>query len=112
MSQPQRIHAMSLTREHTATVVIDVQERLFPAMDTDHREEVIRNIKVLATSARRLRLPMFITEHCPKELVRRSKKWSTRSAPASSRSRRLLSLAAGLARFARGSKPRGRATSS
>ncbi len=68
MSQPQRIHAMSLTREHTATVVIDVQERLFPAMDTDHREEVIRNIKVLATSARRLRLPMFITEHCPKEL--------------------------------------------
>jgi nicotinamidase-related amidase len=68
MSQPQPIHAMSLTREHTAMVVIDVQERLFPAMDTDHREEVMRNIKVLTTSARRLRLPMFITEHCPKEL--------------------------------------------
>jgi nicotinamidase-related amidase len=59
---------MSLTREHTALVVLDVQERLFLAMDADHREEVMRNIKVLTTSARRLRLPILITEQYPKGL--------------------------------------------
>ena len=68
MSQPRAPHPMSLTREHTAVVVVDVQERLFPAMDADHREEVMRNIKVLATSARRLRVPIFVTEQYPKGL--------------------------------------------
>jgi nicotinamidase-related amidase len=59
---------MSLSREHTAAVVVDVQERLFPAMDADHREEVMRNIKVLAASARRLHVPLLITEQYPKGL--------------------------------------------
>jgi nicotinamidase-related amidase len=59
---------MSLTREQTAVVVVDVQERLFPAMDADHREEVMRNVKVLASSARRLRRPIFVTEQYPKGL--------------------------------------------
>lgn len=59
---------MCLTREHTALVVLDVQERLFHAMDADHREEVMRNIKVLTTSARRLRLPILVTEQYPKGL--------------------------------------------
>jgi nicotinamidase-related amidase len=59
---------MSLTREHTAVVVIDVQERLFPAMDVEHREEVMRNIKILAASARRLHVPLLITEQYPKGL--------------------------------------------
>jgi nicotinamidase-related amidase len=67
MSQPGT-HPMSLTREHTALVVLDVQERLFHAMDADHREEVMRNIKVLTTSARRLHLPVFVTEQYPKGL--------------------------------------------
>ena len=49
-------------------VVIDVQERLFPAMDADHREEVMRNIKVLTTAAHRLRVPLFATEQYPKGL--------------------------------------------
>ncbi len=59
---------MTLAREHTALVVCDVQERLFPAMDADHREEVMRNIKILATSARRLSVPMLVTEQYPKGL--------------------------------------------
>lgn len=67
MSQPGA-HPMCLTREHTALVVLDVQERLFHAMDADHREEVMRNIKVLTTSARRLRLPILVTEQYPKGL--------------------------------------------
>jgi nicotinamidase-related amidase len=37
-------------------------------MDADHREVVVRNIKVLATSARRLRLPIVVTEQYPKGL--------------------------------------------
>ena len=61
-------HPMSLDRGRTALLVVDVQERLFPAMDADHREEVVRNIKILATSARRLRLPVVATEQYPKGL--------------------------------------------
>jgi nicotinamidase-related amidase len=61
-------HPMSLARARAALVVCDVQERLFHAMDADHREEVMRNIKVLATSARRLQLPVLVTEQYPKGL--------------------------------------------
>ena len=68
MSELQEPHLMTLTREHTTLVVCDVQERLFHAMDADHREEVMRNIKVLAASARRLRVPILVTEQYPKGL--------------------------------------------
>jgi nicotinamidase-related amidase len=68
MSQREQPHPMTLAREHTALVLCDVQERLFPAMDADHREEVMRNIKVLATSARRLAVPILVTEQYPKGL--------------------------------------------
>jgi nicotinamidase-related amidase len=61
-------HPMTLDRERTALVVIDVQERLFPAMDADHREEVMRNIKVLTATARRLHLGTLVTEQYPKGL--------------------------------------------
>src|SRR4030095_8343335 len=69
MSQPGSVtHPMAIAREQAAIVMIDVQERLFPAMDADHREEVMRNIKILATTARRLRLPTVATEQYPKGL--------------------------------------------
>ena len=68
MSEFQEPHLMTLTRKHTTLVVCDVQERLFHAMDADHREEVMRNIKVLAASARRLRVPILVTEQYPKGL--------------------------------------------
>ena len=68
MNESRTPHPMSLPRQHTAMVVIDVQERLFPAMDADHREEVMRNIKVLTTAAHRLRVPLFATEQYPKGL--------------------------------------------
>jgi nicotinamidase-related amidase len=45
---------MALMPARAALVVCDVQERLFHAMDADHREEVMRNIKALTTSARPL----------------------------------------------------------
>jgi len=59
---------MTLPRQGTTLVIVDVQERLFPAMDADHREEVMRNIKILATTARRLGLPVIATEQYPKGL--------------------------------------------
>lgn len=68
MSQPHDPHSMTFSRERTVLVVCDVQERLFSAMDADHREEVVRNIKVLTTSARRLGLPILVTEQYPKGL--------------------------------------------
>jgi nicotinamidase-related amidase len=68
MSQTTPAHPMTLTRERTILVVLDVQERLFHAMDADHREEVMRNIKVLAAAARRLTVPTVVTEQYPKGL--------------------------------------------
>lgn len=57
-----------LDRTHTALVVVDVQERLFGAMDPEHREAMVRNLKVLAAAARRLGLPLTVTEQYPKGL--------------------------------------------
>jgi nicotinamidase-related amidase len=68
MSHAATPHPMTLDRERTALVVIDVQDRLFPAMDADHREEVMRNIKVLTATARRLQLGTLVTEQYPKGL--------------------------------------------
>ena len=61
-------HWMALPRAETAIVVVDVQERLFSAMDPDHREEVMKNVKVLVAAARRLGLPTLVTEQYPKGL--------------------------------------------
>lgn len=61
-------HPMSLSREGSTLVVVDVQERLFSAMDADHREEVVKNLKILAAAARRLSLPIVVTEQYPKGL--------------------------------------------
>src|SRR3970040_2610154 len=58
-------HPMKLTRDGSVLVVVDVQELLFAAMDAEHREEVVKNLKVLATAARRLGLPTLITEQYP-----------------------------------------------
>lgn len=61
-------HPMKLTRAGSALVVADVQERLFAAMDAEHREEVVKNLKVLALATRRLGLPIVVTEQYPKGL--------------------------------------------
>lgn len=61
-------HPMRIGRETATLLVVDVQDRLFPAMDADHREEVVGNIKVLAAAARRLGVPILLTEQYPKGL--------------------------------------------
>jgi nicotinamidase-related amidase len=68
MAERESAHPMRFGPEGTTLVVVDVQERLFPAMDADHREEVVSNIKVLGAAARRLGRPIVVTEQYPKGL--------------------------------------------
>lgn len=49
-------------------VVTDVQERLFGAMDAERRDEMVRNLKILLATARRLGTPVVVTEQYPKGL--------------------------------------------
>ncbi|MGH7320069.1 MAG: hydrolase [Candidatus Rokuibacteriota bacterium] len=57
-----------LDRKGTALVIVDVQERLFGAMDPEQREGMVRNLKILVAGARRLDLPTVVTEQYPKGL--------------------------------------------
>jgi nicotinamidase-related amidase len=51
-------------------VVVDVQERLFNAMDAERRDDMVANVKILASAARRLGVPVLVTEQYPKGLGR------------------------------------------
>jgi len=55
---------------HPVLVVTDVQERLFGAMDAERRDEMVRNLKILLTAARRLGTPVVVTEQYPRGLGR------------------------------------------
>jgi hypothetical protein len=46
------------SRRETALVVVDVQERLFGAMEPEQREGMVRNLKILRATARRLGMPV------------------------------------------------------
>ena len=50
--------------------IVDVQERLFNAMDAERRDDMVANVKILATAARRLGVPVLLTEQYPKGLGR------------------------------------------
>jgi len=56
------------TRTGSLLLVVGVQDRLFPAMDADHREEVVKNIKILGAAARRLGIARLAAEQYPKGL--------------------------------------------
>ncbi len=57
---------MLIKADQSCLIVIDVQERLVPAMQAPAR--VIRNTKTLMTAASRLGIPMLLTEQYPKGL--------------------------------------------
>lgn len=57
-----------LERNRTALAIVDVQERLFGVMEPEQRDAVARNLKVLAAAARRLGVPVLLTEQYPKGL--------------------------------------------
>jgi nicotinamidase-related amidase len=51
-------------------VVVDVQERLFNAMDAERRDEMVANVKILVSAARRLGVAVLVTEQYPRGLGR------------------------------------------
>ena len=50
--------------------IVDVQERLFNAMDLERRDDMMSNVKILAGAARRLDVPVVVTEQYPRGLGR------------------------------------------
>jgi len=55
---------------HPVLVVVDVQERLFNAMDAERRDDMVANVMILVSAARRLDVPVLVTEQYPKGLGR------------------------------------------
>jgi nicotinamidase-related amidase len=59
---------MRLSRSRAALLVVDIQERLAPAMPEPVLAQVLRNTKVLIEAARRLELPIVVSQQYPKGL--------------------------------------------
>lgn len=57
-----------LSRQRAALLVVDIQERLCAAMPQDAVERVVRGTSILLEAARRLHLPVVVTEQYPKGL--------------------------------------------
>ncbi|MBE0568192.1 MAG: isochorismatase family protein [Deltaproteobacteria bacterium] len=59
-----------LNREEAVLVVIDVQERLVPAIDKELYERSLKNIVIAVEAAGTLGIPILLTEQYPKGLGR------------------------------------------
>ncbi len=59
-----------LPRDATALVIIDIQERFFPAMEEERKEAFLENTGLLLQLAKTLDLPVLVTEQYPKGLGR------------------------------------------
>lgn len=57
-----------LSRDRTALLVVDIQERLLPAMPPEIGAQVVRNTRTLILAARTLGLPIVISQQYPKGL--------------------------------------------
>lgn len=55
-------------RDGTALIVVDVQERLFAAMQPERRDTVLENTLLLLQLAKTLNLPVLVTEQYPRGL--------------------------------------------
>lgn len=58
----------SLSRSRAALLVVDIQERLVPAMPEDVAAKVIRNTQILIEAATKLGLPIVASQQYPKGL--------------------------------------------
>jgi len=59
---------LRLMRERAALFVVDIQERLVPAMQPDVMARVIKNTTILIEAATRLGLPIVVSQQYPKGL--------------------------------------------
>ncbi|MEO8553341.1 MAG: isochorismatase family protein [Kofleriaceae bacterium] len=57
-----------LSRSRAALLVVDIQERLVPAMPAQALAQVIKNTSILIQAARTLALPIVVSEQYPKGL--------------------------------------------
>ncbi len=64
------LEQLAVSPRRAALLVIDIQERLAPAMPDDVRERVERNTAVLIEAARRFEIPVIASEQYPKGLGR------------------------------------------
>ncbi|HSK00705.1 MAG TPA: isochorismatase family protein [Kofleriaceae bacterium] len=60
--------ALALSRHRAALLVIDIQERLIPAMPEEIAAQVVRNTSILIDAAARLGLPIVVSQQYPKGL--------------------------------------------
>jgi nicotinamidase-related amidase len=58
----------SLERDKAVLVVVDVQERLVPAMDEKVYKRILRSINLLVQGSKELQLPIVTTEQYPRGL--------------------------------------------
>ena len=57
-----------MEREEAVLIIVDVQDLLIKQMDQEVRENVIRNIRTLITFAKKMSIPILMTEQYPKGL--------------------------------------------
>ena len=57
-----------LSRSRAALLVVDIQDRLLPAMPEASRAEVLRNAAILIAAADRLGLPIVVSQQYPRGL--------------------------------------------
>ncbi len=57
-----------LSRSRAALLIIDIQDRLLPAMPADTVAEVLRNTSILIQAARQLGLPIVLSQQYPRGL--------------------------------------------
>jgi nicotinamidase-related amidase len=62
------MNALTVTPESTALLIVDVQERLLPAMPEFDRRRMVASIELLVETAKSFRLPVFVTEQYTKGL--------------------------------------------
>ena len=57
-----------LSRTRAALLVVDIQDRLLPAMAEDAVAEVVRNTRILILAAQQLGLPIVVSQQYPRGL--------------------------------------------
>ncbi len=68
MTTTTMMKELTLSRRRAALLVIDIQERLCPAMPPDALSHLIRNTRIAIETARRLDLPIVVSQQYPKGL--------------------------------------------
>jgi nicotinamidase-related amidase len=73
---------IALSRARAALLVVDIQDRLLPAMAEAMRADVLRNVPILIAAADRLGLPIVVSQQYPQGLGPTTKAIDDALAPA------------------------------